>query len=111
SLSYVMSSSEKVRVTVNREEARLLKVQLERNEIKFEEKEVTQLFQKVPRVTITAESKMTARVRIRADYEAQAVEFLCQHVGTIGATKFRIAAAKFDEDAVEEFGKRLIGLP
>jgi len=111
SLTYVMSSSEKPRVTLNREEAKLLKAQLDRNEIKCEEKEVTQLFQKVPRVTITAESKVTARVRIRADYDAQVVEFLCQNVGTVGAAKFRIAAAKFDEDVVEEFGKLLIGLP
>ena len=111
SLTYVMSSSEKPRVTLNREEARMLKSQLDRNEIKCEEKEVTQLFQKVPRVTITVESKMTARVRIRADYDAQVVEFLCQNVGAVGAAKFRIPAAKFDEDAVEEFGKLLIGLP
>jgi hypothetical protein len=111
SLTYVMSSSEKPRVTLNREEAKLLKAQLDRNEIKCEEKEVSQLFQKVPRVTMTVESKMTARVRIRADYNAQVVEFLCQNVGMVGAAKFRIAAAKFDEDAIEEFGKLLIGLP
>ncbi len=110
-LTYVMSSSEKPRVTLNREEARMLKSQLERNEMKFEEKEVSQLFQKVPRVTMTVESKMTARVRISADYKAQVVEFLCHNVGMVGAAKFRIAAAKFDEDAVEEFGKLLIGLP
>jgi serine/threonine-protein kinase len=111
SLSYSMSSSEKARVTLNREEARMLRAQLERNEIKFEEKEVTQLFQKVPRVTMSVECKMIARVRIRADYNAQAVEFLCQNVGMVGAAKFRIAAARFDEDAIEEFGKRMIGLP
>jgi serine/threonine-protein kinase len=111
SLTYIMSSSEKPRVTLNREEARMLKAQLDRNEIKCEEKEVSQLFQKVPRVTMTVESKMTARVRIRADYNAQVVEFLCQNVGMVGAAKYRIAAAKFDEDAVEEFGKLLIGLP
>jgi hypothetical protein len=111
SLSYLMSSDEKARVTLNRDEARALKLQLERNEIKFEEKEVSQLFQKVPRVALSVECKMIARVRIRAEYDAQAVEFLCQNVGTIGATKFRIAASRFDEEAVEEFGKRLIGLP
>jgi len=111
SLSYRMSSNEKVRVTLNKEEAKVLKLQLERNEIKFEEKEVGGMFQKVPRVGMSVECKMTARVRIRADYNAQVVEFLCQNVGTIGAVKFRIAAAKFDDDAVEEFGKRLLGLP
>jgi serine/threonine protein kinase len=110
-LSYRMSSDEKARATVNKEEARVLKSQLERNEIKFEEKEVSQFFQKVPRVALTVDCKMVARVRIRADYNAQVVEFLCQNAASIGAAKFRVAASRFDEDAVEEFGKRLIGLP
>ncbi len=111
SLSYRMSSDEKVRVTLNREEAGALKVQLERNEFKFQENEMTGLFQKVPRVALSVECKMVARVRIRADYNAQAVEFLCQNVGAIGATKYRLAAAEFNDGAVEEFGKRLLGLP
>lgn len=111
SLTYRMSSDEKARGTMNKEEARVLKNQLERNEIKFEEKEVSQLFQKVPRVAVTVDCKMVARVRIRADYNAQVVEFLCQNAASIGAAKFRVAAARFDEDAIEEFGKRLIGLP
>jgi hypothetical protein len=110
-LSYRMSSDEKARAMVNKEEARVLKNQLERNEIKFEEKEVSQLFQKVPRVAVTVDCKVVARVRIRADYNAQVVELLCQNAASIGAAKFRVAASRFDEDAIEEFGKRLIGLP
>ena len=111
SLTYRMTSDEKARVTLNKEEARALKNQLERNELKFEEKEVSQMFQKVPRVAIAVDCKLVARVRIRADYNAQVVEFLCQNAASIGAAKFRVAAAKFGEDAIEEFGKRLIGLP
>ena len=111
SLTYRMSSDEKARVTLNREEARVLKAQLERNEIKFEEKEVSQLFQKVPRVALSVECKIVARVRIRADYNAQVVELLCQNAASIGAAKYRIAASRFDDDAIEEFGKLLIGLP
>ena len=110
-LSYRMSSEEKARVTVNKEEGRALAAQLQRAEIKFEEKETGGMFQKVPRVAVAVECKIAARVRIRADYDAQAVEFLCQNVGMIGAAKYRVAAARFDESAVEEFGKRLIGLP
>lgn len=110
-LSCRISSDEKVHVALNREEAGALKVQLERNEIKFEEKEVKQLFQKVPRVAMSVECKMVARVRIRADYDAQAVEFLCQNVGAIGAAKYRLGAAEFNDDVVEELGKRLLGLP
>jgi len=111
SLSYRMSSDEKVRVTLNKEEAGILKLQLERNEIKFEEKELGGLFQKVARVALAVDCKMAARVRIRADYNAQAVEFLCQNFGSIGAAKYRIEASKFDENTIEEFGKRLIGMP
>ena len=33
------------------------------------------------------------------------------NVAGIGASRFRIAADRFDEGAVEEFGKYLLGLP
>jgi serine/threonine-protein kinase len=112
SLTYRMSSPEKIRATLNKDEARMLKAQLERAEIKCEEKETTSgLIQKVPRVALVADCKIVARVRIRADYTAQIVDFLCQNVGGIGASRFRIAADRFGEEAIEEFGKRLIGLP
>jgi hypothetical protein len=52
-----------------------------------------------------------ARARLRADYNAQAVEFLCQNIGAIGAARYRIGAAQVNDDAIEEFGKRLLGLP
>ena len=89
----------------------MLKTQLERSEIKCEEKEVTGLLQMGSRVTVTADCRFFARIKIRADYGAGIVDFLCQNMGTIGATRFRIAADRFDESAVEEFGKRVLGLP
>jgi serine/threonine-protein kinase len=111
SLTYRMISNEKIRATLNKEEARMLKAQLERAEIKCEDKEVAGMFQKVPRVALSADCKIVARVRIRADYNTQIVDFLCQNVSAIGASRFRIAADRFDEEAIEEFGKRLLGLP
>ena len=110
-LTYRMSSEDKASITLNKDEARMLKLQLERAEIKFEEREVGHAFQKVPRVALSIECGMIARARLHADYNALAVEVLCQNVGAIGAVKYRIGAAQFSNDAIEEFGKRLLGLP
>ncbi len=106
-----MSSEERARVTLNKDEARLLKAQLERAEIKFEEREVGHVFHRVPRVALSIECSMIARARLRADYDALVVEILCQNVGAIGAVKYRLGVAELNNDAVEEFGKRLLGLP
>jgi hypothetical protein len=111
SLTYRMISAEKIRATLNKDEARILKAQLDRAEIKCEEKEAGGLFQKVPRVVLTADCRILARIKIRGDYKANIVDFLCQNMGGIGASRFRIAADRFDESAVEEFGKRVLGLP
>lgn len=110
-LTYRMSSEERARFTLNTEEARMLKLQLERAEIKFEEREVGHAFHKMPRVALSIECSMIARARLCADYNALAVEVLCQNVGAVGAVKYRIGAAEFNNDTVEEFGKHLLGLP
>ena len=111
SLTYRMGTDQKTRVTLNKEEARMLAQQLERAEIKFEQREVEHAFHKVPRVAMTIEYSMVARARLAADYNALAVDILCQNVGAVGATKFRIAADRFGDDTLEEFGKRILGLP
>lgn len=111
SLTCRMGSDEKRRITLNKEEARMLAQQLERAEIKFEQREIEHAFHKVPRVAFTIDCGMVARARLSADYNALAVDILCQNVGAVGAAKFRIAADRFGEDALEEFGKRLLGLP
>jgi serine/threonine protein kinase len=111
SLTYRMGSDEKKRLTLNKEEARMLMQQLERAEIKFEQREVEHALHKVPRVALAIDCSMVARARLTADYNSLAVDILCQNVGTVGATKFRIAADRFGEDALEELGKRILGLP
>ena len=111
SLTYRMGTDDKKRVTLNKEEARMLQQQLERAEIKFESREVEHAFHKVPKVAMTIDCSMVARARLAADYNALAVDILCQNVGGVGAAKLRIAADKFGEDALEEFGKRILGLP
>src|SRR5687767_3430976 len=111
SLTYRMGTDDKKRVTLNKEEARMLAQQLERAEIKFEQREVEHAFHKVPRVAIAVDCSMVARARLTADYNSLAVDILCQNVGGVGATKFRIAADRFGEDALEELGKRILGLP
>jgi serine/threonine-protein kinase len=111
SLTYRMGSDDKMRVTLNKEEARLLATQLERAEIKFEQREVEHAAHKVPRVAFTIDCSMVARARLAPDYNALAVDLLCQNVGGVGATRFRIPADRFGEEALEEFGKRILGLP
>jgi serine/threonine protein kinase len=110
-LTYRMMSNEKIRATLSKDEARLLKAQLERAEIKCEEKEMGGMFQKDPRIAITADCRFAARVKIRGDYNGQVLDFLCQNVGGIGASRYRIPANRFDDKAIEEFGKRLLGQP
>jgi serine/threonine protein kinase len=111
SLTYRMGTDDKKRVTLNKEEARLLQQQLERAEIKFESREVEHALHKVPKVAMTIDCSMVARARMTPDYNAMAVDILCQNVGGVGAAKIRIAADKFGEDALEEFGKRILGIP
>ena len=89
----------------------MLTQQLERAEIKFESREVEHAFHKVPKVALTIDCSMVARARLTADYNSMAVDILCQNVGGVGAANVRIAAGNFGEDALEEFGKRILGLP
>ncbi|MNC93770.1 hypothetical protein D3C83_104760 [compost metagenome] len=69
-----------------------------------------QFFQKVPGVEFTIECTIYSRARLRADYNSQAVEFLFQNIGNIGMARYRLAASKIDDDALEELGKRMLGL-
>ena len=109
-LTYHMTSDQKPKVTVNKEDAKVLKLQLDRAQIKYTEREVKQFFQKVPGVEFTIECTIYSRVRLRADYNAQAVEFLCQNIGTIGMALYRLSGDRLNDDALEEFGKRILGL-
>ena len=109
-LSYHMTSEQKPKVTINKEEAKALKLQLDRAQIKYTEREVKQFFQKVPGVELTIECTIFSRARLRPDYHAQAVDFLCQNVGTIGMASYRLPADRLNDDALEEFGKRILGL-
>jgi len=110
-LTYRMSSDEKLNVTLGKDDARALKLQLERVEIRFEERDVEHALHRLPRTALSIECNVVARARLRADYSARVVEFLCQSVGAIGAARFRVAADQLNEEAIEEFGKRLLGLP
>jgi len=110
-LTYRMSADQKPKVTVNKDEARMLKMHLDRAQIKYTEREVKQFFQKVASVELTIDCMVPARVTLRADYKTQVVDLLCHNVAMIGASRFRFAADKFGEDILEEFGKRILGLP
>ncbi|HXF65874.1 MAG TPA: serine/threonine-protein kinase [Burkholderiales bacterium] len=110
-LFYRMSSEQRARVMLNPDEARILKAQLDRSEIKYEERAVALARHKVPHVALSIECSMPARATLQADYGALAVEFRCRNVGAIGQFKFRIGAGEFNMDAVEEFGKYLLGFP
>jgi len=110
-LTYRMSADQKPKVTVNKDEARMLKMHLDRAQIKYTEREVKQFFQKVAGVELTIDCMVPARVTLRADYKTQVVDLLCHNVAMIGASRFRFAADKFGEDILEEFGKRILGLP
>lgn len=110
-LFYRMSSEQRARVTLNPDEARMLKTQLDRSEIRYEERAVALTGQKVPHLALSIECSMPARAVLQADYDALAVEFRCRNVGAIGQFKFRLGAGEFNMDAVEEFGKYLLGFP
>jgi hypothetical protein len=110
-LTYHMTSDEKLDVTLGKDDARALKLHLDRAEIKYRERDVEHAFHRLPRTALSIECNVVARARLRADYDARLVEFLCQNVGTIGAARFRVAADQVSEETIEEFGKRLLGLP
>jgi len=109
-VSFQMTSEQKPKVTVNKEEAKVLKLQLDRAMIKYAEREVKQFFQKVPGVELTIECTIYSRARLRADYATQAVEFLFQNIGNIGMARYRVLGDKISDDALEELGKRMLGL-
>ena len=62
-LTYRMISDEKLSVTLNKDEARALKVQLERAEMKFEERDVVHFLHRVPRTALAIDCSVTARAR------------------------------------------------
>ena len=39
------------------------------------------------------------------------MEIQCQNVGVLGPAKYRLSMADFDDDAVSELGKMLLGFP
>ena len=110
-LTYRMATAERARVALNVDEARLLKAQLKRFEMKFEERAVSDSKYKVPHVVLSIDCSMPAGATLHADYDALVVEVRCRNVGAIGQFKFRIGAADFNDDALEEFGKYLLGFP
>ena len=110
-LTYRMAADERTRITLNKDEARGLKLHLERAHMTFEEREVGHAFHRMPRVALSLECSLVASARLRADYDALAVEILCQNVGLVGPARYRMAADRFNDEAVGEFGKLLLGLP
>lgn len=110
-LSYRMNSEQKARITLNKAEARALKVQLERSRLKYDEREEKNDYGKVPLVAIAIECNIPANATLRADYGALAVQFECFNIGLIGAANYRLGADELDDEIVEEFGKFILGFP
>jgi hypothetical protein len=108
-LTYRMTAASKARIVLSREEAALLKAQLERASLKYDSREVTDAAGAV-REALLIEVDIRARAKLRADYERQTVKITCDNVGVLGPAKYAIPAAEFDE-AVWEFGQLLFGLP
>ena len=109
-LTYRMSSGKKARVALNQEEARLLKAQLERAQLKFDSREIQDASGAPLGEAFVIEVDLSASAILRADYEAQAVEILCENVGVLGPARYRLRGAEFDE-TIWEFGQLLLGFP
>jgi hypothetical protein len=111
SIAYRMNSEEKARAIINKDEARILRAQLERAGLKSDAREIGSAGDKVPRLAFLIELKIAATAMLRADYRTLSVEIECRNVGVLGPEKYRIPADAFNEDAIEEFGKLLLGFP
>jgi hypothetical protein len=110
-IAYRMNAEEKARASINKDEARLLKAQLDRAGLKFDAREIGTAGDKVPRLAFLIELKIASNAMLRADYRTLSVEIECRNVGALGPEKYRIPADAFNEDAIEEFGKLLLGFP
>jgi len=106
--TYRMSSPRKARAALRSDEARVLKVQLERAGLKFDSREIAAGSSAYEAFLIDAE--IAASAKLRADYEKQTVEIHCQNVGVLGPARYRLRSSEFDE-AIWEFGQLLLGLP
>jgi hypothetical protein len=108
-LKYSMSSARKARISLNKNEAPILRAQLERAQLKFDHREVKNDAGAFEAFLI--ECSIPASATIRGDYAAFAVEIQCQNVGVLGPAKYRLSIAEFDDDTISEFGKLLLGFP
>jgi serine/threonine protein kinase len=109
-LNYRMSSGKKARVALNQEEARLLKAQLGWAQLKFDCREIRDATGALLGEAFLIDVDLSASATLRADYEAQTVEILCENVGVLGPARYRLRSAEFDE-TIWEFGQLLLGFP
>ena len=109
-LSYCMSSGKKARVALNQDESRLLRAQLERARLKFDSREIRDASGAILGEAFVIDADMTASAVMRADYEAQTVDILCENVGVLGPARYRLPSKQFDE-TIWEFGPLLLGFP
>jgi hypothetical protein len=108
-LTYHMTGDTALRCDLNRDEARLLKAQLERAHWKYEEREVKVATGRVPRAALFVPCAIPASARLSGDYETLAVKFECRNVGLLGPARYRVEFARFDDATIEEFGKLVLG--
>lgn len=110
-LAYRMSSTQKARISLNKNEAPILQAQLERAQLRFDHREVKNDAGAPQFEAFLIECNIAASATLRGDYATLAVEIQCQNVGVLGPTKYRLSIAEFDYDTVSEFGKLLLGFP
>jgi hypothetical protein len=108
-LTYRMRSSRKARIALNHGKAGVLRRHLGQAGLKFDSREVTQ-DTGGPVEAFLIDVDFAASATLRADYERQVVDIVCQNVGVLGPAKYRIPAAEFDA-AIWEFGQLLLGQP
>jgi serine/threonine protein kinase len=110
-LTYHMSAEEALSADLNKDEAGLLKAQLQRAQVNYEESEVKATTGRVPRSALSIPCTILANATLRADYDTLAVKFECRNVGLLGPARYRVEFRHFDNATIEEFGKLLLGLP
>lgn len=110
-LTYRMSTEQPLQAELPRDEARLLKAQLDRAQLKYEEREIKSASGRVPRAALTILCSIPASATLTADYDALTAKFECRNVGMLGPAKYRVNFADFDDAVIEEFGKLLLGFP
>jgi predicted Ser/Thr protein kinase len=109
-LSYRMASPRRARIALNRDEARVLRRELERAGLGFDSREITDEAGAVRFEAFLIDVDLPASAELRGDYEQQRVEIACQNVGVLGPARYRLSAVEFDQ-AIWEFGQLLLGLP